>query len=177
VVSTAAPPPEPRRPARAPSEVVIKEKVSSAAPHPTEADADADALQQARFRVAERLNALDPPVRAVPSAEHVRRHFLRERTVRPLDPKARELLTEFPVGASGVYVDYEVEVTAEQVRELRSQDRLSTSLRVLAMIVGAAFAGFLFLRVDDWTKGYLTSWLAVAAAALAGGAAALAMYI
>jgi hypothetical protein len=35
-----------------------------------------------------------------------------------------------------------------------------------------ALAGFLFLRFDDWTRGYLTSWLAFLAAGLAGGVAA-----
>jgi len=172
---TPTPTPSPPRSARPAGDVVFKETVSSTTFHPIEADADADALEQARQRVVARLAELDPPVKAVPTAEYVKRHFVRERAVRPLDPRTRERLTELGTKADGVYVDYEVEVTAERVRELRSQDRLSMGLRLLAMVVGAAFAGFLFLRLDDWTKGYLTSWLAVAAAALAGGAAALAI--
>ena len=116
----------------------------------------------------------------MPAIDYIKRHYLKRngRAVRPLDPRAREHLAGVPgVTANQVYVEYEVEVTTDQVRELRSQDRLGTALRLVIAVIGVALAGFVFLRLDDWTKGYLTSWLAVAAAALAGGAAALAFFI
>jgi hypothetical protein len=68
-------------------------------------------------------------------------------------------------------------VTAEQVRELRSQERVASGMRVLGIVVAVALAGFLFLRADEWTKGYLTHWLALGAALLAGGAAALLIFV
>ena len=40
-----------------------------------------------------------------------------------------------------------------------------------------ALAGFLFLRLDEWTKGYLTSWLALGAAALGGGVVAALVFV
>ena len=71
-----------------------------------------------------------------------------------------------------VDVEYDVEVTADQVRHLRTRDRLGDTLRVFGGLSVIALAGFLFLRADEWTKGYLTRWLAMAAVLLAGGTAA-----
>src|SRR5205085_1647874 len=99
VIATQAPPADPPRPAdRAPSEAVIRERVASARPHVSEADADADALEQVQRRIADRLAALDPPVRAVPTVDYIKRHYQRRngRTVRPLDPRAREHLAGLP---------------------------------------------------------------------------------
>jgi hypothetical protein len=45
------------------------------------------------------------------------------------------------------------------------------------VLAAVALAGFLFLRADEWTKGYLTSWLAIAAVVLAGGAAAAFLFV
>jgi hypothetical protein len=62
-----------------------------------------------------------------------------------------------------------VEVTADQIRELRTRNRVADSLRGLGGLLAVSLAGFFFLRLDEWSKGYLTSWLALAAAALGGG--------
>jgi hypothetical protein len=76
-----------------------------------------------------------------------------------------------------VYVAYYVEVTGEQVRELRAQERVSSAIRAFGIVIAVALAGFLFLRADEWTKGYLTSWLAITAVVLAGGAAAALIFV
>ena len=52
----------------------------------------------------------------------------------------------------------------ELVRELRTRDRIVSALRVFGVVTAVALAGFLFLRLDEWSKGYLTSWLAFIAA-------------
>ena len=69
-----------------------------------------------------------------------------------------------------------MEVTADQVRALRTRDRVGGTLRVFGALAAISLAGFLFLRADEWTKGYLTRWLAVVAVLFAGGAAA-ALYL
>jgi hypothetical protein len=81
------------------------------------------------------------------------------------------------VGKNLVYVGYDVEVTGSQVRQLRTRDRLAQTLRVLGAVVAVALAGFLFLRADEWTRGHLTRWLAVAAVLLGGGAAAVLYWV
>ena len=74
-------------------------------------------------------------------------------------------------------VEYDVEVTADQVRHLRTRDRVGDTLRVFGALAAVALAGFLFLRADEWTKGYLTYWLAMAAVLLAGGATAALYFV
>ncbi|HEX4608424.1 MAG TPA: hypothetical protein VH092_09480, partial [Urbifossiella sp.] len=74
-----------------------------------------------------------------------------------------------------VFVEYTLEATAEQVREIRGRERMAGTLKLFGLLAAAAAIGFVFLRVDAWSQGYLTSWLAFIAAALAGGA--LAAYV
>jgi hypothetical protein len=173
-------PKSPPRPGAAPA--VVRERVASAIPYATEAEAEEDALAQARDLVELRLAALDPPVRYKPSVGEVKVEYVRKdsRTVRPPDAEERATFAGyFPEGVSEklVYVEYDVEVTADQVRELRSQERVSGGMRVLGVLVAVALAGFLFLRADEWTKGYLTRWLAFAAVLLAGGVAAALIFV
>ena len=172
VASTKPPAPDPKPSA----DVVIREKVASEFPYPTPvgAEADEDALEQAAGRIEARLRGLDPPVHYRPTAGTVRNEFVRRgsRTTRLPNDIEKEGLAKIGYGEGRQYVEYTVEVTADQVRELRTRARLGSALRVLGVVAGAALASFLFLRLDEWTKGYLTSWLAFAAVALAGGVAA-----
>lgn len=165
------------RPGGAP--LVVRERVVSIVPYATEADAEEDALEQAREVVEKKLADLDPPVRHKVSVNEVRNEFLRKdsRTVRPPDAEEERTLNQYGVTGNLVYVEYDVEVTADQVRELRTQERVGVALRFLGMLTAVALAGFLFLRADEWTRGYLTSWLALGAVALAGGAAAALIFI
>jgi hypothetical protein len=158
---------------------VIKEHVVSS-PCASEAEADEDAVASCQELIERRLLELDPPIRYRPTKNEVRHEFTRAdtRANRPFvpNPSDRELY-EKVVGKNLVLVEYDVEVTAAQVRELRTRDRLSLTLRVLGGLTVAALAGFLFLRADEWTKGYLTRWLAFAAVLLAGGTAAALYFV
>ena len=173
-------PPAPKSPLRPGAPAVIRERVVSAIPYATEAEAEEDALTQARDLVEQKLAALDPPVRYKPSIGEVRSEFVRKdsRTVRQPSEEEKATFVRYELPNTNlVYVEYDVEVTADQVRELRSQERVSGGLRVLGILVTVALAGFLFLRADEWTKGYLTHWLALGAAVLAGGAAAALIFV
>jgi hypothetical protein len=172
-------PPAPKSPPRPGSPPVVRERVASTVPYASEAEADEDAIAQACALVAQKMAELDPPIEYRPSPGEVRSEFLRKdsRTVRPPTPEEKQKLAEAGIAGDRVFVEYDVEVTANQVRELRSQDRVSAALRVLGVLFALALAGFLFLRADEWTKGYLTSWLALAAVTLAGGAAAALIFI
>lgn len=160
---------------------VIKEQVVSSLPYATETEADDDALAATRDLIERRLAELDPPIRYRPSLNEVRNEFVRAdtRTVFPFvpDPTQRELYEKNELGKNLVQVRYDVEITAAQIRELRTRDRLNVTLRVFGALGIAALMGFLFLRADEWTKGYLTRWLAFAAVLLAGGAAAALYFV
>jgi len=65
-----------------------------------------------------------------------------------------------------------VRVEPHHIRELRSQERSSEALWILAGLGGMAALFAVFFRIDAWTKGYLTNWLVlgtVGMAALLGG--------
>lgn len=192
VSATIAPTPPPAKAAAGPVTVVkttpvprpagavmIKDHVRSEAPYTTEAEAEEDALRVAADRIEQKLRELSPPIRYRPSLVVVKNEYIRRdsRAVRAPSPEEAALLKETGYSAERVYVEYDIELTAEQVRELRSQDRVIDGLRVLGGVLGVAVFGFLFLRLDEWTKGYLTSWLGVGAALLAGGVAAALAFV
>ena len=170
---------DPKPAARPSSPPVIKERVSSDIPCATEAEAEEKALEQAQRKVTEALARLDPPVRFEPSLAVVKNEFVRKdsRTVRRLTPPEQEEWKKHGYSPDRMFVEYDVEVSADQVREFRSQDRVAYAIRILAGLTAVALVGFLFLRIDERTKGYLTSWLAVTAFALAGGVAAALVFV
>jgi hypothetical protein len=152
----------------------VHERVASNLPYLTEADAETDALTQACEIVSRKLAELDPPLHYKPSVGELKSDFIREdsRTVHAPDPEKKKLLADYGITGNVVFVEYDVEISADQVRELRSQERVMSGLRMLGALFALALAGFLFLRADEWTKGYLTSWLALAAVMGAGAVAA-----
>jgi hypothetical protein len=166
--------------------------VVSSIPYLNEGEAEEDALNLARDLIERRLAELDSPLQYRPSINEVKTEFIRpdSRTfilLRDVDskefPSAVSLREELAkryspdeIARLG-YVRYQVEVSASQVRELRTRDRLGTSLRMLVVISFAALLGYLFLQADEWTKGYLTRWLAFIAMLLAGGAAAALYFV
>jgi hypothetical protein len=192
-----APPAKPQpkpTPTRYGTPPLVRELVWNQLPGATEAEAEADAIAVAQDVIEKRLAELDPPVTYRPTANEVKNEFIRRDSRTPPntklgeirgdenDPRAQRAAAlralyakEFghsPEEAARLYyVEFQVEVTVDQVRELRTRDRLADALRILGLVSAAAVAGYSFLRLDQWTRGHLTRWLAIAAAALAGGAA------
>lgn len=149
-----------------PSDGRIRELVRSALPSPSEAKADEDAIEQAQKRVVERLRSLDPPIRQTPPLSLVRDQYVvkESRVVRPPNAQEQEILDQAGLSDSrNVFVEYVVEITPAQLRQLRMQDRLVDALRVVGSVFVVALAGFLFLRADEYSRGYLTSWLGLLA--------------
>ena len=127
------------------------------------------AVRAAVEKLHEHLLAQDPPVTRMPSAKAVRHMLLADREKTVEEPFVDERTGQTEV----MYrMTVAVKVEPEQVRELRSQERSSEALWVLAGLGGLAAVAAGFFRVDAWTKGYLTSWLAlgtVGAASLLAG--------
>jgi hypothetical protein len=159
--------------------VVIRERIATDVPYPTEAQADAKALELAQQRIKARLAELDPPINYEPSLDVIRNEYVRRdtRKIRPADQNEMAALNREGYHGDQLYVEYDVEVTAEQIRDLRTQERLGGALRVFAGLAAVALGAFVFLRLDERTRGYLTSWLAFAAAALAGGITAAVLLV
>ncbi len=179
-------PPAKQQPAPRPrltSAPAIKELVASSQPAVSEADADEDALTVAQDTIERRLAELDPPVRYRPSVNELKNEFLRRdsRTVQhPKPEQLKELVNtglDPKLAPNLVSVEYEIIVSADQVRELRTRDRLADGMRIIGLLTAVSLAGFGFLRLDQWTRGHLTRWLAIGAAALAGGAAAALYFV
>lgn len=174
-------PPEPlaRQMAREASPVVISERIVTEIPYPTEAEADTRALEDAQKLIEKKLKELDPPVDYVPPVGVVKNEYVKRdsRLVRMPTDEEKAAISQAGYSADRKYVEYTVEITAEQIRELRTRNRVGDGFRVMLAVAAVSLAGFLFLRLDEWSKGYLTSWLAVAAAALAGGVVAAALFV
>ena len=168
-----------RSEARRTSVVVISERIVTEIPYPTEVEADARAIEEAQKLIEKRLKELDPPVEYLPPISVVRNEYIRKesRLVRLPSESEKNAIALAGYAEGRRYVEYTVEITGEQIRELRTRNRVTDGLRALGAIAAVSLAGFFFLRLDEWSKGYLTSWLALAAAALGGGIVAALVFV
>lgn len=161
------------------SKPAIKLHVKSDKPYPSKDMALNDALIKAGLDIREALRALDPPVEAQPGWMKVKADYLRPESVRYIEPTPEQKQAWAEDGDGRIddtnryWAEIDVEVTDEQVRELRSDSRVRTGGVVAAVGFVLVLALFGFLRLDAWTRGYLTGGLAVAAVAAAGAAVAL----
>jgi len=145
--------------------------IRSTFPHPSKEKALNDALAIARDKVIEYLRNLDRPVLAEPTLEDIRTKYMNPESIVEVKPTEAEQedLKSAKLEADRVWVEIDVEVTEDHIRELRSQERTTSAGWIGAaafLLLGSLVA---FLRFDAWTKGYLTTILALSAAALAGG--------
>lgn len=151
--------------------------VKSRSPQTTPEKALTDALEAARDEIMHKLRALDPPVYAKPSLAKVRSEYLKKDSIVEEHPteavKAEWKANKLDTNRSWVIID--CELTEKQVQRLRANDRVNDGLRGAGLVMVLCIAAYGFLRVDAWTKGYLTIWLAVAATLLVLGTAAIAV--
>jgi hypothetical protein len=138
---------------------------------PSLEEARQSAIQAAVEKLRDYLEQQDPPVRQMPP--HAT-DFIRKRLIDSQEKQFDEpFISETTGKTETMYkVTVAVKVEPDQVRQLRSRERSSEALWVLAGLGGLAAVGAVFFRIDAWTKGYLTSWLVlgtVGAAALLAG--------
>lgn len=158
---------------------VIKLQVKSDKPYPNKDMALNDALITAGGKIRDALRELNPPIENRPGWEKVKAEYLRPESVRYIEPTPEQKQAWAEQGEGRIddvnryWAEIDVEVTDEQVRELRSEGRVGTTGLVAAVGFVLVLALFGFLRLDAWTRGYLTGGLAVAVVAAAGAAVAL----
>jgi hypothetical protein len=165
----------PKKAAEPPPPPPPKEPTFSAAGgfESTKEKARESAIRAAVEKLHEHLASQDPPIEQMPSdrrsTELVRKMLLNDQE------KFEESTAPAPeTGKPETLYRATIAVRVEphHLRELRSQERSSEALWMLAGLGGLAALFAVFFRIDAWTKGYLTNWLvlgAVGTAALLGG--------
>jgi hypothetical protein len=121
------------------------------------------ALIEAQKKLIEFLREQSPPIAWEPSLEYIHDHLVKNIHEKEL-PNSQ--------GKSPA-VDMKVEISANQVAEMRQLDhrvrvngRLASLARLLAIVVAALAAVSGYIRVDLWSKGSYTNLLRLALTAL-----------
>jgi hypothetical protein len=139
----------------------------------TKEKARESAVRAAVEKLHDYLAKQDPPITQMPSdrrsTELVRKMLLDDQEkITEGEPVVTDSGKSEPMYRSTIAV----RVEPHHIRELRSQERSSEALWILAGLGGLAALFAVFFRIDAWTKGYLTNWLVlgtVGTAALLGG--------
>lgn len=132
-----------------------------------------DALEVARNEILKKLLAMEPPVSVAISRTQIRQNFVKNRTILHPTTEQEAKLRESGLTDKRLQVVIDVELTDANVQHLRAGERVSDGLKGGAVVLAVIAAVFGFLRLDNWSKGYLTTWLGFGALALAGAAAFL----
>jgi hypothetical protein len=130
----------------------------------TKEKAKEDAIRAAVEKLHDYLQQQEPPVKRMPTFEMVQSMLITHPEASESDAEIGKVTAEQVPGEQGkldtmYMVEVAVKVRPEHVRELRSQERSSEALWVLAGLGGLAAVIAVFFKIDSWTKGYLTSWL------------------
>ncbi|CAN5606953.1 hypothetical protein BH11PLA2_BH11PLA2_06420 [soil metagenome] len=154
--------------------VIRVANIRSDKPQATREKAITDALQVAQYEIVKQLKQLEPPVTAKPSLTAIRHEYLKGNSVREVmpDDKLKEDWKANRLDPNRMWVEIDVELTESQVQQLRSRDRIDDGFRGASILFALVLTVYGFLRLDAFTKGYLTLWLAIAAVAIVGFVAA-----
>ncbi|MGL4420774.1 MAG: hypothetical protein ACRCZF_08940 [Gemmataceae bacterium] len=150
----------------------IKVRVKSDMPHSSEDAALSDAVEVAQLEVVRQLQKLDPPIGVKPSLPKVRSEYIKLDTKQVLQPTATDVETFKKSGLDPqrVWVEVDVELSTSQVQQLRRTERVTDTARAGGFLFAVILAIYGFLRLDAWTKGYLTGFLGLGAIGLVIGA-------
>jgi hypothetical protein len=135
---------------------------------PSKDIAEGVALVNARDKLEEYLKTQTPRINRVPSKDYILSHFLSDRQDREEKGKIR-VTFRMKVGEEQ-YQD----MLREELRELKlereglARERMSGLVKILAVLVAflTALAGY--LRLEETTKGYYTTWLRIGAISFVG---------
>jgi hypothetical protein len=130
----------------------------------TKEEARISALEEAREELARQLHERRIHRFILPSLEWLDRHLV----VEPWTRTEEETIKE----EKFVRVTVQLRLTSEHLRSFRKMERTSLSAVAAGLLAVVFLASWLYYRLDEWSKGYLTSWLAigvVAAGSIVGG--------
>lgn len=163
-------------PARAPGEVFWSATVESRYSE-TEQEAKNDALEKAQAKLISFLRSQDPPVEWTPTLDFVKK-MVKAEGYKDMDGNARREF-EAKVGPGAMMqallrlemTNRDHDEILRKDRDQRIEQRQILWLKVFGVLIGFLGLSAVYVRLDEWTRGYYTGMLRLAAA---GGAAAIA---
>jgi hypothetical protein len=140
--------------------------------------AQESALTHAAQRITACLQSQDPPLDAwQPDELYVKKHLLKGAGEQGEDfalvdngPKVKTWIVHFQEPTK--WNDM-VHINQAKVRGQSATDRQSTAAMGLAGLTALLVVGWGYLRIDDWTRGRFTRWLAIGAVTLLGASGAV----
>jgi hypothetical protein len=149
------------------------------APQPTLQEAWQSAEAKALDELVKHFREQGLPVTRVPTMAD-----LRPMLARHWKYKEDQKVFAEPVGQLMYWVSLDIPVVPEvqsfliqKERDRRVQERMVWLGKILAGLVVVFAAGGLYFRLDDWTKGYYTTWLRLATVGFVGTCALLLLLI
>jgi hypothetical protein len=127
-------------------------------------DAEQDALEKAHKEVLDYLASQNPPVQWQPSPEYVSRNLVKHREEE--GPEQREIGPVYKVTLT-VDVGSHLQDILKHDRHHRMEVRQLLLAKVLGGLVVLFAIAALYFRLEEYTKGYYTLWLRLAALGLA----------
>ena len=117
-------------------------KIQSDKPYATEADARTDALKVASRMISDKLQSLDPPIIVYLRTERIWNEYVVKSTAQTvlLSDADRDLLKATSVSANFIKYEFDVEISENQLRNLRADDRVTH-------VAPFVFGGLLFAGV------------------------------
>jgi hypothetical protein len=130
------------------------------------------ALEKVRGRVEKYLHSQLPGLEWYPPKEYIHDRLLKDPPERRKD-KDQEVEVGKGEHIMGKCWEWRVEVTAEDRKDILRHDREGRVHQRMGLL-GKILAGLLvllsvvagYIRLDEWTKGYYTGWLRLAAAGI-----------
>jgi hypothetical protein len=149
------------------SEGVLEFTVQSRTPLPSKAAAREKVIDEVNRLLVEHFHQREEQLPYLPGREFVKSRL----------KWTKETYTEFDLGSSSIGVCYNIDATlllpADIEQQFRKAGRITSALWGLGCAVAGLIVVGLFFRLDEWTKGYLTSLLVLLAALGLGGLAVL----
>jgi len=140
--------------------------------------AQESALTHAVKRITACLQSQDPPLVSWPPNElYVKKHLLKgvgeqgdDFAIVDNGPKVKTWILHFQEPTKWIEM---VQFNQAEVRRQSAAERQSTAAMGLAGVTALLLVGWGYLRVDEWTKGRFSRWLAIGAVALLGASSAI----
>ncbi len=134
------------------------ERVRSEGAYRKREEAIADACRVARVRLADVFQGLQPRIDWLPPDFAIQNEYMLANSVREIAPdsdtKARWVANGLE--SDRMWVEVDIEVSEDQLRTLRSKQRITSISWYVGGLFAFLLAWLLFLKLDGYTKGYLT---------------------
>jgi hypothetical protein len=121
----------------------------TSAPFESEEEARFDALKEAAHLIMEKLQQLDPPIVTSVKPNRVWNEYAVQSSARPvpLTPEEVDVLKDSKAGSNRIRYQFDVEISEQQLRELRAEGRIKNSAPFVFGGLVIAMAASVLLRL------------------------------